>query len=297
MSRMFLLIGSLAVTTGFLVQPPVPVTRSKVVLELTLPESEDPPSWGKDQVSRLLIDGKDYSTPRSTNRKIIVPVKADARSVTIEYTFWPLTYNRFIRTRKVPIKKDQTLQVDLRQPVGEIPDKIWVIFVPTPRSIVKAMCQMAKIQKGDVVYDIGCGDGRLVITAVKQFGAARGEGIDLDPQRIKECWANAKKEGVENRVTFLPKDALTIKDFSGANVVFMYLSDSLCDALRPTLQKTLKPGSRIVSHRFLMGPWEPDTTQTLKATDDYGHEEQYDLHLWTVKRDASKWKPEAPARE
>src|SRR5262249_33327413 len=103
-------------------------------------------------------------------------------------------------------------------------------------------------------------------------------------ERIKECRENAKKAGVEDKVTFLHKDALTIKDFSEASVVLMYLTDPLCEALRPTLQKTMKDGSRIVSHRFKMGEWKPEKTVTMKAKENDGDEDEFKLLLWTIKK-------------
>jgi precorrin-6B methylase 2 len=254
------------------------------VLELTLPPSSDPPSWGKDQVSKVRVDGNDFSTPRSTTRTIKVTSKPGADSVVVEYEFWPKTYIRYIRTKTIKLEAGKTIKVSFEKPDKDVPDKIYVIFVPTPRSVVTEMCKMADIKKDDVVYDIGCGDGRMVIDAVKKYGAKKGVGIDLDPERIKECKENAKKAEVEDKVTFLQKDALTIKDFSEASVVLIYLSDPLNEALRPTLQKTLKPGSRIVSHRFRMGDWKPDETKSLKLKDDSGDEDEYDLHIWTIKK-------------
>lgn len=256
--------------------------KAGTVLELTLPESSEPPSWGPEQVSKLLIDGKDFSTPRKTSRSIRVEPKEGKDTVTIEYTFWPLTYTRTIRTKVVKVEKGKSIKVDLSKPETDIPDKHFVIYVPTPQKVVEEMCTLAKIGKDDVVYDIGCGDGRLVITAVKKFGAKKAVGIDISEVRIKECKANAKKAGVTDKVTFLNKDALTIKDFSEANVVLIYLSDKLNETLKPTLRRTLKPGSRVVSHRFKMGDWNPDKSITVKAADNRGDEDEFDLHLWRI---------------
>ncbi|MFO0928766.1 MAG: class I SAM-dependent methyltransferase [Gemmataceae bacterium] len=260
-----------------------PAESNAAILELTLPKSSDPPDWDPEQVSKLVVDGKDYSTPRVTKRTIKVEPKKGSDSVRVVYTFWPNTYTRFIRTRVVKVEKGKTVAVNLEKPDPSQPDKIFVIFVPTPDKVVDAMCKLAKIGKDDVVYDIGCGDGRLVIQAVKKYGAKKAVGIDINPTRIRECRENAKKAGVTDRVTFLQKDALTIKDFSEASVVLVYLSDALNEAARPTLQRTMKPGSRIVSHRFLMGEWKPEKTESLRVTDDGGDEDDYDLHLWTIK--------------
>jgi precorrin-6B methylase 2 len=133
-----------------------------------------------------------------------------------------------------------------------------VIFVPTPEEVVDAMLKVAKVGKNDVVYDLGCGDGRIVIAAAQKLGA-RGIGIDIDPQRIKEATANAQKAGVTDRVQFRNADLFT-SDISEATVVTLYLLPSLNVKLRPKLLKELRPGTRIVSHAFDMGDWQPEQT-------------------------------------
>ena len=126
-----------------------------------------------------------------------------------------------------------------------------VIFVPTPQEVVDAMLKLAKVTKNDVVYDLGSGDGRIPITAAKTYGA-RGVGIDIDPQRIKEAQENLKNSGVGDRVKFLNQDLFTT-DISEATVVTLYLLPSLNLKLMPKLNKELKPGTRIVSQTFSMG--------------------------------------------
>src|SRR5262245_24613360 len=166
MRRLLLILTALAAASA---DKPAPV-RGSVVLHLTLPRSSDPPSWGPDQVSKLEVDGKDYSTPRSTRRTITVEPKEGADSVTVAYTFWPNTYTRFIRTKVVNVEKGKAVKVDFSRPDPDRPDKLFVIFVPTPRPVVDRMCKLAKLSKDDVVYDIGCGDGRMVIHAVQKYG-------------------------------------------------------------------------------------------------------------------------------
>jgi protein-L-isoaspartate O-methyltransferase len=139
------------------------------------------------------------------------------------------------------------------EPQSRQPD---VHFVPTPDSVVEAMLKLANVQKTDVVYDLGCGDGRTVIRAADQFGA-RAVGIDIDPERIEESKENARKAGVEDRVAFRNED-LFEADISEATVVTLYLLNKLNLKLRPKLWKELKPGTRIVSHAFSMGDWEPE---------------------------------------
>lgn len=129
-------------------------------------------------------------------------------------------------------------------------------YVPTPQDVVDRMLSLAEVTSNDVVYDLGCGDGRIPITAAKTYGA-RGVGVDIDPQRIAEANVNAKAAGVEKLVSFRLQDAMTV-DVSDATVVTLYLLSSANLKLRPLLTKRLKPGARIVSHAFSMGDWPPD---------------------------------------
>jgi len=131
-----------------------------------------------------------------------------------------------------------------------------VIFVPTPQDVVDDMLRLANVQKGDVLYDLGSGDGRIAITAAKKYGI-KATGIDIDPERIREANDNAKKAGVANLVQFRQED-LFQADFSEATVVTLYLLPDLNVKLRPRLLDELKPGTRIVSHQFDMGTWKPD---------------------------------------
>jgi SAM-dependent methyltransferase len=131
-----------------------------------------------------------------------------------------------------------------------------VIFVPTPQPVVDAMLKLANVQPGEMVYDLGCGDGRAVITAARDFGA-RGIGVDIDPERIEESNANAKSAGVTERVEFKQADLFQMK-FSDADVLFLYLLPKLNVQLRPRILDDLRPGSRVVSHAFSMAEWEAD---------------------------------------
>ncbi len=131
-----------------------------------------------------------------------------------------------------------------------------VIYVPTPEEVVDAMLQVAKVTKNDLVYDLGTGDGRIPVTAAKKYGA-RGVGIDIDPQRIKEATENVQRSGVGDKVRIIQGD-LFETNISEATVVTLYLLPSLNQKLMPKLMKELKPGTRIVSHAFDMGDWKPD---------------------------------------
>jgi SAM-dependent methyltransferase len=132
-----------------------------------------------------------------------------------------------------------------------------VPYVPTPPEVVEAMLKLGNVGPGDIHYDLGCGDGRIVIAAVQKSGAARGTGYDIDPERIKEANDNARQAGVTDKVKFIIGN-LFEADFHDATVVTLYLLPEVNLRLRPKLLKDLKVGSRIVSHQFDMGDWVPD---------------------------------------
>lgn len=131
-----------------------------------------------------------------------------------------------------------------------------VPYVPTPPEVVAEMLNIAKVNKNDVLYDLGSGDGRIVIEAARRFGT-RGVGVDINPELVKEATENAKKAGVSDRVKFVEQD-LFKTDFSEATVVTLYLLPEVNLRLRPRLLQQLKPGTRIVSHAFDMGDWKPE---------------------------------------
>jgi cyclopropane fatty-acyl-phospholipid synthase-like methyltransferase len=145
-------------------------------------------------------------------------------------------------------------------------------YVPTSNGVAEAMLKLAKTTASDVVYDLGSGDGRIVIAAAKKFGA-RGVGVELDADLIKEATKNAAKAGVADKVTFIQGD-LFKTDLSDATVVTLYLSNSINTRLRGILQRQLTPGARVVSHRFTMGDWKPEAEQHLEGTS---------IYLWTIR--------------
>jgi SAM-dependent methyltransferase len=147
-----------------------------------------------------------------------------------------------------------------------------VIYVPTPQPVVDAMLDLAQVKRGDVVYDLGSGDGRIVIAAAKKYGAS-GVGFEIDPALVKKARENAVAAGVSNRVRFVTQDLFTA-DLSKASVVTLYLLQSINERLRPKLVRQLKPGTRVVSHVFNMGPeWPPEQTITV---------ERSRLFLWSM---------------
>jgi SAM-dependent methyltransferase len=146
-------------------------------------------------------------------------------------------------------------------------------YIPTEMPIVRKMLEMGKVNRNDTLYDLGCGDGRIVITAAKERGA-RGVGIDIDPQRIDEANENAKQAGVSHRVKFIVGD-LFAANLAPATVVTLYLLPAINMKLRPRLWRQLRPGTRVVSHAFDMGEdWPPEDMQNLRGTT---------IYRWTIR--------------
>jgi LEA14-like dessication related protein/precorrin-6B methylase 2 len=180
---------------------------------------------------------------------------------------------------KLPLEKEDELVLPSPPEIKEeikktrIPD---VIFVPTPHEVVDKMLELAEVKKNDLLYDLGCGDGRIVVAAAKKYGC-RAVGYDIDPQRIKESLENVEKNNVGDLVRIEQKDIFTL-DISDANVITLYLLPSLNVKLIPQLEK-LKPGSRIVSHDFDMKGVTPD--KVVKLTSNEGNVE-HTVYLWTT---------------
>lgn len=164
-----------------------------------------------------------------------------------------------------------------RKPRLREPD---VIFVPTPPETVDEMLRQARLKKGDVLFDLGSGDGRIPIAAAKQYGV-RAVGIDIDPKLVEEATETAKREGVGDLVTFRLGDMFAA-DLRGATVVALYLSDTLNVMLRPKLLRELPVGARIVSHDFRMGDWAPEKSVRVPWKNLYRT-----VYVWTVPRSRS----------
>jgi precorrin-6B methylase 2 len=155
----------------------------------------------------------------------------------------------------------------------ESPD---VVYVPTPNDVVSKMLKLAKVKKGDVVYDLGCGDGRIVVTAARKFGC-KGIGFDINSKRIQESLANVKKYKVGKLVKIQNKNIFKV-DLSKASVITMYLLPELNLKLVPQLNK-MKPGSRVVTHEYSIEGYEPDQTIEFKSREDNA---EHTVYLWTV---------------
>jgi cyclopropane fatty-acyl-phospholipid synthase-like methyltransferase len=157
-------------------------------------------------------------------------------------------------------------------------------FVPTPLEVVDRMLELAEVKRGDVVYDLGSGDGRIVIRAAKKFGA-RGVGIEMDTTLIEKARKTAQEEGVSHLVEFRSEDALKA-DISAATVVTLYMLPWFNEAMKPSFLKHLKPGSRIVAHDFGIEGWEPDKTVKLPQPEikKEAYKHYHVLYLWRIKK-------------
>jgi cyclopropane fatty-acyl-phospholipid synthase-like methyltransferase len=160
-------------------------------------------------------------------------------------------------------------------------DKLDIPFVPSPMIVVERMLQLAEIKKDDLLYDLGSGDGRIVIQAAKQYGT-RGVGIDMNPELVEKARANAEREGVSHLVEFRAADGLTV-DISPATVVTLYMFKWFNNQMRPKLQR-LKPGARIVAHDFDIDEWKPTKVETVDASSDTESyfSESRTLYLWKI---------------
>jgi SAM-dependent methyltransferase len=164
--------------------------------------------------------------------------------------------------------------------------EIKVPYVPTPEKVVQAMLKLADVKEGNTVYDLGCGDGRIVIAAVKEFKAGKGLGIDFNPERLKDCEKSMEDAKLsadqKKKLTFKQGDVLkmTPDDFKDVDVVTLYLLPEVNLRLKPILQKGLKPGARIVSHAFDMGDWKPEKTERVPDNDGF----ERTVYLWTIEK-------------
>lgn len=194
----------------------------------------------------------------------------------------PLMSLERAKEKELPTAPSPTL-ANKKPPSPFIPqvtkEKADVFYVPTPQAVVEKMLELAAVKKGDVVYDLGCGDGRIVVTAAKKYGAY-GFGFDIDSERVKESLENVKTNGVEDLVTIKKADIFGL-ELSQANVVTLYLLPDLNVKLIPQLEK-LKPGSRIVSHDFDMRGIKPNRVVNMNVTSEAGEEREHTIYLWVT---------------
>ena len=245
------------------------VKKAKSKLKITVPQDD----------AKLQIEGKD-TKPTGVTREFETPELEVGKAY--EYSFavtWePNNYTKITRTKNIEFKGGDDINVDLTKVDAKVPDKAVVRWVPTPDDIVEEMMKLGGVKKGDIVYEPGSGDGRMLIAAVKK-GADKGVGIELDTKKAEEARENVKKAKLDKQITIIEGDALKDRDYSEATVVLLYMGNEFNNLLRPILEKQLKPGTRIVSHRFVLGDWAPDKTVTVTGDDG----DEYKIHLWTVK--------------
>lgn len=279
--RAFLLVG-LLISAAAVGSPPAllharqaaaPVVRAAAQLVVTLPHED----------AALSVDGAivvGSGSPRTVETQPLEPGRA--HRITLSASWQPNTYTTMTRNRAVMVRAGEHAAVDLSS--EDANDRVRVIYVPTPEDIAQEMARLAAITPADVVYEPGCGDGRITIAAVKA-GAKRGICIDIDPDRVKESTEKVAEAGFADRIDVRLGDALDFQNLSDASVVFLYMGDHFNLLIRPTLWRGLKVGSRVVSHRFEMGDWQPDKTITVSSADGGG---DYVLHLWTITEDIKR---------
>ncbi|MBM4070539.1 MAG: TIGR03000 domain-containing protein [Planctomycetes bacterium] len=225
--------------------------------------------------STLFID---ESPTRSVGpeRKFVTPPLSTSKTYyyTLKWTY-PDRGRPVTRMAVIEFHAGQETLIDLR-PGSKTTLSSQIIYVPTDQDIVEKMLEMAKVTAKDVVYDLGCGDGRIVVTAAKKFGA-RGVGIDIDPERVRESRANVKKQKVEKLVEIRQGDALKVADLSRATVVTLYMLPEFQKQLVPILKRELKPGSRIASHDYILPGWKEE--QVINAQGGY---RQHTLYIYLI---------------
>ncbi|WP_020470710.1 TIGR03000 domain-containing protein [Zavarzinella formosa] len=251
--------------------------------------------------TEITIEGKKIDEPATVKDSVRVFTTTDLEAdksyaYKIEVVIIPNNYTKIFRTREVTFKAGETVTVDMRVEDKKV-DKIEVRWVPTPEDIVDKMCEMAKVTEKDVVHDYGAGDCVMLIRAVKQFKAKKGLGVELFQNIIDEkAKPLIKASGVEDKVEVRKGDilALTEKDCEEATVVLLYIGDDLGARLSPVLQKALKPGARVVSHRFTLGDWKPNKTIKVVGADG----DDYTLHMWIVpEKKSDEPKKDAPKKD
>jgi uncharacterized protein (TIGR03000 family) len=240
------------------------------ILVVRLPEED----------AELKIGGAETAQKGKVRRFSSPPLAAGKQyTYTVVATWEPNNYTKITRKKVVTVEAGKTVEVDLRKPGRKEDESIVVRFVPTPEEVVDGMCKLAGVGKDDVVYDLGCGDGRFLIAAVSKFNAKRGVGVDINPDLVKQSKKNAEKAGVDKKVEIRQGDVLKIADLADATVVMLYMGEDINLRLRPILRRTLKPGARIVSHQFKMGDWEPTKSEVLNVGGV-----EYEIHLWRIEK-------------
>ena len=265
----FLLVVLLAAThvsaqTGTVVESRL---SSRVVVALPADDAE------------LAVEGETIAGQGSLREFATPPLVAGEHRLTLTATWAPNTYTTMTRTKTVTFRAGEMVRIDLSVEAPD--DRVRVIYVPTPQDVAEAMVDLAGVREDDVVFEPGCGDARITIAAIRK-GARRGICVDIDGERARESQANVRGAGFADRIDVREGDALDVKDLSDVSVVLLYMGDHFNMLIRPVLWRELKVGSRIVSHRFRMGDWEPDRTEYV------GDGGFWEVHLWTITEDVKR---------
>jgi uncharacterized protein (TIGR03000 family) len=227
--------------------------------------------------ARVFVDDK---PTKQTGPDRVFETPPLKRGKTFTYTLkaiWKEDGRKITRMAVAQVQAGKEVVVDLRERSKD-GSSSQIIFVPTPEPVVDKMLDLAKVTKDDLVYDLGCGDGRIVVAAASKYGA-HGVGIDIDRVRIKEAKAKVEKAGVEKLVEIRHGDALKVPDLSRATVVLMYMLPEFMEKLEPSLIKELKPGTRIVAHDYPLPRWKADLTFSMPGVDRLF---PHTLYVWTV---------------
>jgi uncharacterized protein (TIGR03000 family) len=225
--------------------------------------------------AELVVNGETIGGVAASRTIETAPLAAGTHQYTFTVTWRPNTYTTMTRSKTVTFRAGEPVTVDLS--VDDPADRVRVIYVPTPPEVSDAMVALAGIRPDDVVYEPGCGDARITTAAIRA-GARRGICIDIDPERARESKAKVEAASLADRIDVREGDALDVKNLSDVSVVFLYMGDHFNLLIRPVLWRELKVGSRIVSHRFTMGDWKPDRTESVVSAQG-GY---FELHLWTI---------------
>jgi uncharacterized protein (TIGR03000 family) len=278
MARPRLLAAAIALAFGLVASAQ---EKKPATIKLLIPESPTKVT--------LKVEDKELETNEKAAKEgvrvLVTPALEPGKTYAykVEATIEPNNYTKIVRTREITFKAGEELTLDLRKKDEKVADNVIIRWVPTPRIVVKDMCELAKVGKDDVVMDPGCGDAVMVITAVEDFKAKKGKGTDLDPMKVKESQEAVEKAGLKDKITIKEGNALKLgpDELGDVTVLMLYMGNELNIRLRPIIWEHMKPGSRVVSHRFIMGDWKPDKTIKVTREGDYGVED-FTLHVWTV---------------
>jgi uncharacterized protein (TIGR03000 family) len=270
-----------AVALAFAVVASAQAKKAPATIKLLFPESPVKTTFKIEGKELPANDKADKEGVRVVVTPELEPGKTYAYKV--EASIVPNNYTTIVRTREITFKAGEEVTLDLRKKDDKLPDNVIIRWVPTPKIVVKDMCELAKVGKDDVVMDPGCGDAIMIITAVEDFKAKKGKGTDLDAKKVKESQENVEKAGLKDKITIKEGNALKLgaEELGDVTVLMLYMGNELNIRLRPLIWEHMKPGTRVVSHRFIMGDWKPDKTSKVTREGDYGIED-FTLHVWTV---------------